>query len=167
MRIKAGEHFKSSTFTNVRQSLRTILMKEKGCDIIYDPDFRVCNVTFANMLKEIKIYGKGCVTHTAEVNIDDLRSIVASLDENEPQQLQWLVWVFVKLFFAQRANEVVSKLKIADLIFQSETDKEVISLRNFATKNHQKTNEDASIGGRIMSTKSEKCPVRLIKKTVF
>ena len=160
LRTKTGDHFKSSSFLNIRQSLRTVLKKDKDIDIIYDNDFAKANTTFVNMQKEIKAVGKGCIKHTMEVVKDDLALIINTLDENDPQQLQWLTWTFIMLYFAQRGNEVVSKLKVDDLLIE----KDIIKLRNFSTKNHQLPDyQDQDTGGIIVATNNERCPVKIIK----
>jgi hypothetical protein len=163
LRTVKGDQYRASSLQTIRQLLRIFVQKAVSVDIIADPDM-THNIVFDNYLKSLKKVGKGCVSHFKEVKKEDLTKIVNALDDQDPQQLQWLTWFYIQLHLCRRGTENLFVMQKGDLEVKKCGETTIIQLtKNYQTKNHTETNEDAESGGRIASVPgNQKCPVKII-----
>jgi hypothetical protein len=89
--------------------------------------------------------------------------IVSKLSIDDPQQLQWLSWLYMQLFLCRRGVEKTHSMKKTDVIIENSGTYSIIRLRNQEVKNHKEVNEDGENGGVIRSVPGNlKCPFSVI-----
>ena len=77
----------------------------KNFDIVNDAEFREANEMFHAMLVQIKLAGKGSVTHKESISQEDFLKIKSSLDVNSPKGLQNKVFMDIMLHMCNRGRE--------------------------------------------------------------
>lgn len=169
IRKKDESVIKKGSLRVYRHSLNRYLKEEFGAeniDIISDPDFQGSNAVFTNYSKELKIVGKGHVTHYDYIEETDLKKI-DNLDTDSPVQLQWKIWFLMQLHFCRRGQENLSSMKITDfaLCINSNGQRYVMKVMDEVTKNHR-DDEEHTINGRMYGTGTSSCPVMLFEKYV-
>ncbi len=155
----------------MRQGLNRYFKDLYGSDIDIVSDsklFPKFTEGFYCLLKKVKEEGRGTTDHFAEIDQYDLQKLSNTLDPNIPQQLQWLVFVIIGLFFARRGNENYEKMRKSDFIVLRNTKGIQYICRKFdeITKNHRENDVEKTSGGCIYETGNSRCPVFLFKKYV-
>ena len=164
---KGEELYKRNTYLSLRQSLRRKLedVMDRKVDIIKDENnFPLSIEIFQCLLKKVKADGRGETEHYDEINEKDFSLISSRLDINVPQQLQWLVFVVIGLFFARRGNENLDGMTKDDFGFKlTENGKRYIHLKkDELTKNHRQNDPEKSNGGLIVETNLLNCPYSIV-----
>jgi hypothetical protein len=164
-----GQEFRASTMLTMRQNLRSrLLIKFVSVDIICDPEFKSSNTVFNNYLRKLKNDGLGFVKHYPDIHRSDISKVVERLSPDIPQQLQWLSWLYVMLFYCKRGMENITSMKKDHLSFKITNGQRFIrNDQRCGTKNHKETNEDAEKGGYICEVRGHsKCPLKTLEKYV-
>ena len=163
---KGKELYKRNTYLGIRQGINRHLKRLRGneFDIIKDTvSFPKSSRYFTCLMKKLKVEGKSDTVHHSEISETDFRLIIETLDINIPQQLQWLVFIIVGLFFARRGCENYDKMKKEDFeMGKAESGKRIIKMKKGElTKNHGANDTTKASGGIIIETGSELCPYKM------
>ena len=97
-KAKDDEEYNASSLYTIRQLLRATIDQKHNIDILDDPIFKISNNIFINYTKSLKSKGKGAITHYPVITSADLEKIPITLNENDPTQLQLLVWFFLQYY---------------------------------------------------------------------
>lgn len=160
-----GQENKISSFRAMRQNLRRSIKISHNFDIIHDAAFISCNVVFGNRLKDLKETGQGCIDHHPDISPIDLQKIIASLSQDNPTELQLLVWFFIQLHFCNRGMEnSVTTTKDHFKIVDIQGKHCIVQSRDELTKNHRENDLSRTNGAIIVAQSDEKCPVALFEK---
>ena len=109
--------------------------------------------------------GFGNTVHYKEIPIDDLKKITETLDCFVPQQLQWMVFFLIGIFFARRGCENFDSMQKSNIVIQKDqSGKRFVSLKkDELTKCRRENNTERGNNGCIYETGSTKCPVNIIE----
>ena len=166
---KGSDYYKRNTYLSMRQSLNRYFKRihgEGNIDIVNDlKTFPKSNEIFSCLLKKLKIDGFGDTMHYKEIPSEDLKKVTEILDCCVPQQLQWLVFFFIGIFFARRGCENFDIMQKTNIVIQKDqSGKRYISLKkDELTKCRRENNTERGSNGRIYETGSPKCPVKVIE----
>jgi hypothetical protein len=162
-----GAEYRASTLQTMRNTLHSILLDDFSVDIFNNVSFGSSDSVFTNYLKSLKEKGLGFVRHYPDIYKEDLSTILNTLDENDPQQLQWMTWIFIMLFFCRRGVENLANMEKSHIKekMSNKGVKYLIFEHCELTKNHQEINEDIESGGVICEVQGNpKCPLRTTLK---
>lgn len=159
-----GEKAKKNTYDSIRAAV-TKHLKEKYTININSPHFNSSNMVYQGLMKVLKTEGLACVAHYKKINNDDFAKIVPTLSINDPQELQWLLWFFIQVFFCRRGNENVTNMKINTFSVSVMQNKRYIHQTVDEMTKNNRIDDEPAIGGRLYeNTDSEKCPVKIYLK---
>jgi hypothetical protein len=161
---KNGEKFNSTSFSGLRYAIYRFLQETKNMDIIKNAAFSPSTEIFKCVMSMLKREGKGTVQHYQVIPEEDMLKI-SNLSLDIPVQLQWKVWVIIQFQFAQRGMENIHAMLKTDIkITKDKSEKKVVRLRDFLTKNHRGGDLTKSTEACIYETKTSDCPVLVIEK---
>lgn len=167
VRTKKGEKYKTNSYHSMRNAIARFFKKESNWDIINDPEFINSNRVFSNTLKDVKAEGKGATEHHAVISKNDIHNIKSGLSIDDPQELQWLVFFYLQLYFCRRGIENVDTQKKDTYVIKEINGMDTVVLnRDELTKNRRENVTEKIDGGMIMSTGDEKCPLKCFKKYI-
>ena len=70
IRTTKDEEYSANSISNIRQLLRTVILKKTDLDIFHHPLLKSHNAVFENVLKKLKDIGKGTIKLFAEIPLD-------------------------------------------------------------------------------------------------
>ena len=165
-----GEKYKVSSMENMRFSLNRYLkdFTNHNIDIIEDPSFRDCNVSFRAAIKELKREGKGDTTHYPSLSETHLKTIYNSviLQPSTPYRLQNKVQFDIRLYFFRRGAENMHAMKKSTFTVKvdAKTGREYVSKAvDELTKNHREGDKESSSGYMPENPEDPLCPVKSFK----
>lgn len=166
---KGTDYYKRNTYLSMRQSLNRFFKRIHGdgnIDLINDlKTFPKSNEIFRCLLKRLKSEGFGNTEHYKEIPSEDLKKVTHLLSYDVPQQLQWLVFIFIGIFFARRGSENFENMKKENIVIETDkSGKRYIFLKNDElTKCRRENNTERGSNGRMYETGGAKCPVKIIE----
>jgi len=131
LKTKTGENYKISSLTQIKYNLRRYLQQEVNIDIIKNENFQECAIVFNNIVVELKREGKDLINHHPDINEEDRKMVVQKLSLEDPQQLQWLVFFYLMLYFCRRGCENLLSMKKDHFIVKIISSKSVSYFRLF------------------------------------
>lgn len=167
IRKSDGGKLKSGSLHAMRYALNRMFIREHNCDITDKTKFPKSSLIMKSLVVDLKKEGLGSVTHYKKINNGDVAKIYESLDHKVPQQLQWLLFFIIQLFFCRRGRENIEKFSKAT--FQIATDENgrryIYQAIDEFTKNHRESDTEMSIGGRAYENQEcpSKCPVKIFE----
>ena len=150
----------------MRFSVQRFFLEQSGIDIINNVAFQAANTCFQNILKDIKMSGKGSTDHHPEIEPEDMRKLYESFDIDSNFGLQEKVWVDIMLYLCRRGRENIRLMdKTTFGVGTDATGKRFVFQYNGEyDKNHgildDGTATHTSGEGRIYETGGPKCPVK-------
>lgn len=155
-----GEKYRYQSLQQLRFALNRYFKDTMNINIIHDPEFQSSCTIFNCLSKTLKREGLGSVTHHANISLEDFKLINSKLSEDTPVQLQYKSWVYIMLYFARRGGEnLVGMTKDSLKISTTADGRRCIKPgTDEATKNHQISTAEESIGGRILCYRWQKLP---------
>ena len=109
-RTRKGEMYKLNTLKSVRFSLQRHFTEHLGIDIIDNSIFRETNTIFDNVQKQTKVAGKGETEHHPELEPEDVRKLVSSIDVSSPVGLLEYCWFNILYYGARRGQQNVQAM---------------------------------------------------------
>eukprot|EP00111_Clytia_hemisphaerica_P010449 TCONS_00030516-protein len=83
-RTAKGDLYKLNSMKAIRSGLQRHFIRILNVDIITDETFRMSNLCFENVLKQLKFNGKGETEHYPEIEPEDLQKLYSSFDLSAP-----------------------------------------------------------------------------------
>jgi hypothetical protein len=164
---KCDEEYKASTWRTIRQSLRRGLKESHKFDIISDAEFSTSNQVFSNKLRQLKIDGKGSITHHNDISQGDLKLVLSTLSVNDAIQLQLLTWFLLQLHFCRRGVENLHDQRKDHYYVKLMNGKKcIVQNRDELTKNHRENDTERAAGAVVVEQLHEKCPVLIFEKYI-
>lgn len=162
-----GEFYKMNTLYSVKYALRRQILELRKIDITADPEFSEFECVFKNVLNMSKSAGNGTVEHHADIPQEECAKIVEILDDDDPQQLQWLMFFYILLYFCRRGIENLSTMLKDKFIIKKINGSDcLVNNKCEITKNHREREIMREDGGIIHETNTQKCPVKMFKKYI-
>ena len=164
-----GDKYKVSSMENIRYSLnRYVQGLNSNIDIIKDPEFRDCNVSFRAAVQELKREGKGDTQHHPALTEKDLKTIYNSdiLQPITPCRLQNKVQFDIRFYFFRRGAENMHSMSKNTFVLKvdSNTGKQyVYKAIDELTKNHREGDKESSSGYMPENPCDPLCPVKSFK----
>ena len=152
-----------NSLKNIRFSIQQFYLEKVGVDIIDCSSFNSSNICFANICKILVQNGKGATEHHAEIEPEDMQKLYNSFDLDDPQGLQFKVWMDVMLYMCRRGREGLREMTKSTFgVAKDATGRRyVYQLGGELDKNHGVNDGQSETNGegRMYETKDRNCPV--------
>lgn len=99
IRKSNGEKMKVTSLHALRYGINRKLKNEYNTDITDKSLFPKSSKLFLGVIVDLKREGLGCTKHFDKIADNDIKTIFSKLDRGVPQQLQWLLFFVIQLFF--------------------------------------------------------------------
>ena len=155
VRKKDGDVYSRSSMISIRFGLSKYFQSMRKFDIINDADFKLPNEMFKAVLTQLKRSGKGDVTHKEVISDADMQKLVNSdvLNCDNPQGLQYKVFLDVMFYTCRRGRENLRKMQISDFVSKTDSSgrRYYQNVAKYETKNHRggDVTDDDPAGARI------------------
>uniref|UniRef100_A0A7M5UHB0 Uncharacterized protein n=1 Tax=Clytia hemisphaerica TaxID=252671 RepID=A0A7M5UHB0_9CNID len=163
-RTAKGDLYKLNSMKAIRSGLQRHFIRILNVDIITDETFRMSNLCFENVLKQLKFNGKGETEHYPEIEPEDLQKLYSSFDLSAPTGLFEKVWFDIMFQLIRRGRENLrSMTKSTFAVGVDAVGKRFIhQAKSELDKNHNINDGafDTTGEGRIYETNTEDCPVK-------
>lgn len=165
LKNEKGESYKLSSLNQIKYSIRRYFLNKK-IDITSDPEFAEANVVFKNVAADTKKMGFATVEHHPDISAIDCQAIVRELSDNDPIQLQLLVFFYIMIYFCRRGLENLCEMTKDHFAVKTINNiKCIVSNKTELSKNHRENEINREEGGMIAATDTLKCPVKIFEST--
>ena len=162
-----GENMKQGTLRAIIYSLNRHLKDHCGYDITDKHSFPKLNEIIICINKQLKAEGLATTSYFEPLSNEDVKKVVSSLDINNPQEQQWLIFFYLQIFFCRRGQENLQNFtKDTFAVMVDENSEEYVAQRvDELTKNHREKDHENTFNGTMhkYSNLGEKCPVAIFK----
>lgn len=158
-----GSMLKKASFQSIRYGINRHLTQKCGLDITNKHLYPRSNDVTLCVIKQLKKEGFANTEYFKALQLDEVRTVVAKLEVDNAQQLQWLLFFYIQLFFCRRGVENLQNF--TKKTFSVNTDESgaeyLVQTVDELTKNHRENDDNLSINGTMLSYKQlgNKCPI--------
>ena len=166
LRKKNGTKMKTNYFNSIKYALNRKLYEVYKIKITDAKVFGECDAVCKAVLKDLKKCGHGCVNHFEQMPTEDIDLVICLLDQLSPVQLQWLVFIYIQLYFCRRGQENIHMFtKTTFMVGTMNGRRFIYQAKDEYTKNHTEMELTSKKSAKIYDDrgKGNKCPVKLFE----
>lgn len=165
IRKNDGGKMKVGSLQALRYALNRRFKTEFNRDITNKSTFPKSSKMMLGVVVDLKKEGLGATKHFDKIADKDLETIFTKLDQTVPQQLQWLLFILIQLFFCRRGRENIENFSKSTFKVSRDSDGQhfLYQEEDELNKNHRENDKEKSIGGRAYENIENPniCPVKI------